>query len=301
MLIDLKLIERFAEHLMLELSLSDNTIAGYKHDIKMFAETINYTNKKTLKEISKSDVENFLAALYDMGLSGSSQARIISGLKSFFSYLVEENMIDINPMSLIVAPETKRHIPEVLSYEEIESMINSIDLSQPLGHRDKAIIEMLYGCGLRVSELISLQISDIFKDDEFVKVKGKGDKERLVPIGKSTLKSVYQWIDGNRNQLPIGNAYTDIIFLNRNGRAMSRQMVFIIIKKLAEKAGVKKTISPHTFRHSFATHLIEGGADLRAVQQMLGHSSIGTTEIYTHISREYLRDTISKYLPKHNR
>ena len=296
-----KLIKHYEDHLQLELSLSDNTIESYRHDIQLFVNYLNKNEEKNVGSITHTDIENFLAQLYEIGLSSGSQARILSGLKSFFKFLIEEKIIENNPTTLITTPTLKRQLPEVLSYEEIESIIHSIDLSTLLGHRNKAIIEVLYGCGLRVSELITLQISDIFDKDEFIKVRGKGNKERLIPIGQSTLKTLYQWINDCRTCFNIDKKASDIVFINKNGHAMTRQMVFLIIKDLAEKAGIKKTIGPHTFRHSFATHLIEGGADLRAVQQMLGHSSIGTTEIYTHISKEYLRDTITSYHPRYKK
>lgn len=296
-----KLIEHFGDYLQLELGLSDNTAEGYKHDIQLFFNYLSENKETHISFITQTDIENFLAALYDLGMSSSSQARILSGLKSFFKYLAEEKIIENNPTILISSPTLKRHLPEVLAYEEIERIIESIDLSNPLGHRNKAIIEVLYGCGLRVSELITLQISDIYAKDEFIKVKGKGDKERLIPIGQSTLHTLYQWINDCRVNFNIDKNATDIVFVNKIGHPMTRQMVFLIIKDLCKKAGIEKTISPHTFRHSFATHLVEGGADLRAVQQMLGHSSIGTTEIYTHLSNDYLRDTITTFHPRYKK
>ena len=298
-MLDNFIIKRFIDYLRLEQSLSDNSVIAYSHDIELFMQYLDSINHSLLlKDVIQTDIEGFFAFLYDLGFSATSQARILSGLKRFFSYLIQEKIIIENPTILISSPSIGRHLPDVLSYNEIKSMIDIIDLSQPLGHRNKAILEVLYGCGLRVSELISLRISNIFKEDEFIKVIGKGDKERLIPIGMTTLKSIYLYVEGERMQLPINNKFSDILFLNRRGKGLSRQMIFIIIKELAEKAGIKKNIGPHSIRHSFATHLLEGGADLRAVQQMLGHSSISTTEIYTHISDQYLREVITGFHPR---
>ena len=233
-------------------------------------------------------------------LSASSQARILSGIKKFYAYLIQEKIVEENPTQLISSPSIGRHIPDVLTYEEICSMIENIDLSQQFGHRNKAILEVMYGCGLRVSETISLKISHIYIQDEFIRIIGKGDKERLIPISQSIIKTLNLYIEGERKTQKINPKYTDTLFINRRGSGLSRQMIFLIIKDLAEKAGIKKNIGPHTIRHSFATHLLEGGADLRAVQQMLGHSSISTTEIYTHISDQYLREVITLFHPRYN-
>ena len=298
---DKYIIRHFIEYLRLEQSLSDNSVIAYTHDIELFMQylgSINHSMK--LKDIKQKDIESFFAYLYDLGLSANSQARILSGLKKFFLYLIQEKIIIENPIILISSPSIGRHLPDVLTYNEIRSLIDSIDLSQPLGYRNKAILEILYGCGLRVSELISLKISDIYKEDEFIRVIGKGNKERLIPVGSITLSSIYLYIEGERMQLPIDSKFSDTLFLNRRGRCLSRQMIFIIIKELVEKTGIKKNIGPHSIRHSFATHLLEGGADLRAVQQMLGHSSISTTEIYTHISDQYLREVITSFHPRFN-
>ncbi len=297
------LIRNYTDHLHLELSLSDNSVEAYQHDVSLFMQYLELEKKTTgLDGIDMQVIENFFAYLYDMNIGAKSQARILSGLKSFYRYLLEEEIVDKDPTELISSPTLGRHLPEVLSYEEIQKMLDSIDLSDPLGHRNKAIIEVMYGCGLRVSELISLKISDIFREDGFVRVFGKGSKERLVPIGNSSLKILYQYIDGTRKHQKPKPKFSDTVFLNRRGSGLTRQMVFLIVKELAEANGIKKSISPHTFRHSFATHLIEGGANLIAVQQMLGHASISTTEIYTHISDELLRDTLMTYHPrfKHN-
>ena len=299
MLLDKNLIRHFSDYLRLEQSLSDNTINAYYHDIELFRDYLEDNGKSiSTAEITHHDIEDFFAKLYDLGIAASSQARILSGLKSFYRYLLQEKICEKDPTILVSSPSTGRHIPDVLSYEEIVSMLDCIDLSQPLGHRNKAIIEMLYGCGLRVSEVVSLNISDIYAKDEFVRVIGKGDKERLVPIGKKTLKELTNYTQGERLHQEIQPKYSDKVFISARGTSLTRQSVFLLVKSLAEKAGIKKTISPHTLRHSFATHLLEGGADLRAVQQMLGHSSISTTEIYTHVSDEYLRQVIMEYHPR---
>lgn len=282
--------------------MSDNSVVAYTHDIELFMQYLESINhSKSLSDIHQEDIESFLAYLYELGLSANSQARILSGIKKFYAYLLQEKLITENPTQLISSPSTGRHIPDILSYEEISSMIDTIDLSQPFGHRNKAIIETMYGCGLRVSEVISLKISNIYFKDEFIRVIGKGNKERLIPISQSIIKTLNLYLGGERVQQVINPKHSDTVFINRRGNGLSRQMIFLIIKELAEKAGIKKNIGPHTIRHSFATHLIEGGADLRAVQQMLGHSSISTTEIYTHISDQYLREVIYLYHPRFNK
>lgn len=300
-MLDNFLIKRFLIYLRLEQSLSDNSVEAYMHDIELLMQYLESTNhSKLLKDINQENIENFLAYLYDLGLSANSQARILSGIKKFYAYLLQEKLVTENPTQLISSPSIGRHIPDVLSYEEICSLIDSIDLSLPFGHRNKAIIEIMYGCGLRVSEVTSLKISNIYVEDEFIRIFGKGDKERLIPISQSIIKTLNLYIDGERKFQNINPKHTDTLFINRRGSGLSRQMVFLIIKDLAEKAGIKKNIGPHTIRHSFATHLLEGGADLRAVQQMLGHSSISTTEIYTHISDQYLREVITLFHPRYN-
>ena len=300
-MLDKLLIKRFLTYLRLEQSLSDNSISAYLHDIELFMQYLDsINNSKLLKDIRQENIEDFIANLYELGLSANSQARILSGIKKFYAYLIQEKLVEENPTQLISSPSIGRHIPDILSYEEICSMIENIDLSLPFGHRNKAIIEIMYGCGLRVSEVTSLKISNIYIKDEFIRIFGKGDKERLVPISPSTIKTLYLYIDGERKSQNISPKHTDTLFINRRGSCLSRQMIFLIIKDLAEKAGIKKNIGPHTIRHSFATHLLEGGADLRAVQQMLGHSSISTTEIYTHISDQYLREVISLFHPRYN-
>lgn len=300
-MLDNFLIKRFLIYLRLEQSLSDNSVEAYMHDIELLMQYLGSINhSKLLKDINQENIENFLAHLYDLGLSANSQARILSGIKKFYAYLLQEKLVNENPTLLISSPSIGRHIPDVLSYEEICSLIDSIDLSLPFGHRNKAIIEIMYGCGLRVSEVTSLKISNIYFEDEFIRIFGKGDKERLIPISQSIIKTLNLYIDGERKFQNINPKHTDTLFINRRGSGLSRQMVFLIIKDLAEKAGIKKNIGPHTIRHSFATHLLEGGADLRAVQQMLGHSSISTTEIYTHISDQYLREVITLFHPRYN-
>ena len=293
------LIKHYVDYLRLELSFSDNSVEAYCHDIHLFLQYLESQNlSMEIGEIQQDTIETFFGYLIDLNIGATSQARILSGLKSFWRYLIQERITDTDPTVLVSSPTLGRHLPEVLSYEEIQKMIDSIDLSQPNGHRNKAIIEVLYGCGLRVSELTNLQISDIYKEDGFLRIFGKGSKERLVPIGDSSLKILFQYIDGARLHINVKPKFTDTVFLNSRGTSLTRQMVFLIVKDLAERNGITKTISPHTFRHSFATHLLEGGANLLAVQQMLGHSSVSTTEIYTHISDELLRDTLTSYHPR---
>jgi len=293
------LIKHFADYLRLELSLSDNSVEAYCHDVHLFLQYLESQNLSTETNAIKQDtIENFFAYLYDLNIGATSQARILSGLKSFWRYLLQENLAETDPTVLISSPSLGRHLPEVLTYEEIQKMLDNIDLSQPNGHRNKAMIEVMYSCGLRVSELIGLQISDMYKEDGFLRIIGKGSKERLVPIGDSSLKILFQYIEGARLHVTPKPKFTDTVFLNSRGTGLTRQMVFLIVKDLAEKNGITKTISPHTFRHSFATHLLEGGANLLAVQQMLGHASVSTTEIYTHISDELLRDTLTTYHPR---
>ncbi len=295
------LIKHYADYLRLELSLSDNSVEAYCHDVGLFMQYLckdGACTVSTIDDIKQADIENFFAYLYDLNIGATSQARILSGLKSFWRYLTQEEIAETDPTVLISSPTLGRHLPEVLSYEEIQKMIDSIDLSQPTGHRNKAMIEVMYGCGLRVSELIGLQISDIYRQDGFLRIFGKGSKERLVPIGDSSLKILFQYIEGARLHITPKPKFTDTVFLNSRGTGLTRQMVFLIVKELAEKNNINKTISPHTFRHSFATHLLEGGANLLAVQQMLGHASVSTTEIYTHISDELLRDTLTTYHPR---
>ncbi|MBR3709605.1 MAG: site-specific tyrosine recombinase XerD [Bacteroidales bacterium] len=300
--INKNLIKHYADHLRLELSLSDNSVEAYCHDVNLFLQYLESQNISTeVNDINQDTIENFFAYLYDLNIGASSQTRILSGLKSFYRFLLQENLATKDPTALITSPSRGRHLPEVLSYPEIQKMIDSIDLSLPNGHRNKAMIEVMYGCGLRVSELISLQISDIYKEDGFLRIFGKGSKERLVPIGDSSLKILYQYINGARLHITPKPKFTDTVFLNSRGTGLTRQTVFLLVKELAERNGISKSISPHTFRHSFATHLLEGGANLLAVQQMLGHASVSTTEIYTHISDDLLRETLMEYHPRMKR
>lgn len=294
-----RLVNHYIDYLKLERSLSDNSVAAYEHDVLLFYQFLELSGQGLeMKQVTHETVEAFFAYLYDIHIGAKSQARILSGLKSFFRYQMEEGLLDKDPTALIASPSLGRHLPEVLSVEEIQRMIDSIDLSDPNGHRNKAMIEVLYCCGLRVSELIGLQLSNVYREEGFVRVIGKGQKERLVPIGHNSLKILFQYVEGARRHVPVKPKFTDTVFLNRRGTALTRQSVFLLVKSLAEANGIQKSISPHTFRHSFATHLLEGGANLLAVQQMLGHASVSTTEIYTHISDEVLRDTMATYHPR---
>lgn len=296
---DLDLINTYQEYLKLELSLSDNSVEAYVRDITHFHNYIEMQKSPTtLDKVQPYLLEQFLAYLYELGLSVSSQARIVSGIRSFYRFLEEESLIESNPTKLISMPEAVRKLPDVLTAREINDMLDSIDLSGAVGQRNKTIIEVMYACGLRVSELINLKISHIYEKDGYIRIRGKGDKERLVPIGSSTLQSIGLYLDEIRSQQNVLTANRDFLFVNRTGKKISRHLVFKIVKQAAEDANIKKNVSPHTFRHSFATHLLEGGADLIAVQQMLGHASISTTEIYTHIDREYLRETILSFHPR---
>ena len=295
----MSLILSFENYLRFEKGMADNSVESYLHDIKLFRQFLELQVPQTeIHKATSTQIRLFLSQLTELGIAASSQARILSGMRSFFNFLVLERLIDIDPCLLVEAPSLGRKLPVILSFDEIDAMLQQIDLSQKHGQRNKTIIELLYACGLRVSELISLKISQIYFNDGFLKVVGKGDKERLIPIGNQTLKLIRNYLDEQRVLLQPSRLHSDTLFLSDRGKVLSRQMVFIIIKILAEKAGIRKTISPHTFRHSFATHLLEGGADLRAVQQMLGHVSITTTEIYTHIDREYLRETIISFHPR---
>lgn len=297
-----QLLQAFKNHLYLEKSLADNSIDAYLHDVRMLLDFLQENDHDIqIQSIDINDLRNFLIRLTEIGIGSSSQARILSGIKAFFLFLIDEQVINNNPASLISSPKLGKNLPDVLHYEEIEAMIQSFDLSQVHGHRNKVILETMYACGLRVSELIELKISQIFFNEGFIRIIGKGNKERLIPIGDSTLQMIKNYMQQNRSLIHIHPKASDILFINNRGKGMSRQMVFLIVKKAAEDANVQKRISPHTFRHSFATHLLEGGADLRAVQQMLGHSSITTTEIYTHIDRSYLRDAIISFHPRSRR
>ncbi len=288
----------YKSYLQLERSLSDNSVQAYLRDIEKLTEFLQLTsNLKTPAELELKDLQHFIKYINDMGMTATSQSRIISGIRSFYKYCIIENIVTKDPSLLLEAPRTKRALPDFLTFEEIERIINSIDLSTPEGGRNKAILEVLYSCGLRVTELVNLQLSNLYLDVGFIRVIGKGDKERLVPIGESAIKYITIYKNDIRVHVPIKKGQEDILFLNRRGSKLTRVMIFLLLKDLVKKAGITKKISPHTFRHSFATHLVEGGADLRAVQEMLGHESITTTEIYTHIDREYLRDTLQRFHP----
>ncbi|MDI3322043.1 site-specific tyrosine recombinase XerD [Pinibacter soli] len=288
----------FKAYLQLEKSLSDNSVEAYLRDIEKLTQFMLQTDaKKSPAQIELKNLQHFLKWIAELGMTATSQARIISGLRSFYKYCLLENIVTKDPTVLLDAPKLKRSLPDVLSFEEIENIIAQIDLSKPEGGRNKAILETLYSCGLRVSELVNLTISNLHLDVGFVRVIGKGDKERLVPIGSDATKYINLYRDEIRVHVPIKKGNEDILFLNRRGVKLTRVMIFLLIKDLVQKAGIHKTISPHTFRHSFATHLVEGGADLRAVQEMLGHESITTTEIYTHLDREFLRETLHKFHP----
>lgn len=288
-------IQIFKSYLVTEKALSSNSVEAYIHDVQLLRDTYPDADPQL---ISTADIENFLSILYDLGMSARSQARILSGLKAFYNYLVYEKMIPVSPLELIEAPKLLKKLPEVLSIEEINALLSALDLTKPDHVRNKAMIETLYSCGLRVSELIQLQISHIYKDEEIIRVIGKGNKERLVPIGQDALRSIEVYQEYIRSQWHKYPKYDDVLFLNRRGEPLTRVMVFTFLKKLAVEANIQKKISPHIFRHSFATHLIEGGADLRAVQMMLGHASITTTEIYTHLNQEYLRNSLLLYHPR---
>lgn len=292
-------IKGFKQHLQLEKSLSPNSIVAYERDIEKL---VHYFELQQLSpspsKVTAQHLKGFLKWISELGMSANSQARIISGIRAFYKYLLLEDIVDADPTELIEMPKLGRKLPVVLSVLEIDKMLTAIDLSEPEGHRNKAIIETLYSCGLRVTELVELRISNLFFDDEFVKVVGKGNKERLVPIGSNAIKSILLYIQHHRKLISPKKGEEDIVFLNNRGSRLSRVMIFLITKKLATAVGIKKKISPHTFRHSFATSLVEGGADLRAVQQMLGHESITTTEIYTHLDREYLKSVIALYHPR---
>lgn len=295
-------IADFRAHLKLERSLSDRTVEAYVRDLgklRRFSE--EHTPPLTPTGIQLDDLHAFITWVAKQNLGATSQARLLSAMRGFYKQLRREKTIAHDPTELIESPRIGRYLPTFLSIAEVEAVISAVDLSAPMGHRDRAIVELLYGCGLRVSELCAMRISWLHFGEGFLRVIGKGDKERLVPIGKPTIKEVERYRKQVRVHLPIQKKAEDMLFLNARGGGLSRMSVFNIVKTLAEKAGITKTISPHTFRHSFATHLVEGGADLRAVQEMLGHASITTTEIYTHLDRDYLRSTIMRFHPRGRR
>jgi integrase/recombinase XerD len=288
----------YKAYLQLEKSLSDHSVEAYLHDVTKLTQYLQVVNQeKNPAALTLKDLQAFVKWIGELGMGATTQARIISGIRSFYKYLLTEQLITIDPSTLLEAPKTRRKLPDTLSFEEIELLIGTIDLSSPEGTRNKAILETMYSCGLRVSELVGLKISCLYLDIGFIRVIGKGDKERLVPIGSDAIKCIKIYKDRVRSHQSVSEKNQDILFLNRRGNALSRVMIFYIIKSLATTAGITKVISPHTFRHSFATHLVEGGADLRAVQEMLGHESITTTEIYTHLNRDFLRDTLQQFHP----
>src|SRR5580704_17752653 len=288
----------YKSYLQLERSLSDNSVEAYLLDIEKLTQFLLHSNGlKSPGEIKLKDLKLFIKWISELGISDKSQARIISGIRSFYKYCNIENITADDPTVLLEAPKLQRKLPDVLSFEEIENIISQIDLSKAEGGRNKAILETMYSSGLRVSELVNLRISCLYLDVNFIRVIGKGDKERLVPIGDSAVKFINIYKNEIRVHMTVTRGSEDILFLNRRGSKLSRVMIFLMLKALAKKAGITKNISPHTFRHSLATHLVEGGADLRAVQEMLGHESITTTEIYTHIDREYLRETLHQFHP----
>jgi len=292
------IIEAYKGFLRLEKGLSANSIEAYLADVAKLRQYLELNQVSAAPaELTHEELRGFLMWIGELGLSARTQARILSGLKGFYRYLLLEDLIEKDPTALLEGPRLGRKLPEVLSVSEIDRMMDKIDLSKPEGRRNKAMLETLYSCGLRVSELVGLRLSGIFRAEGFVRVIGKGDKERLVPFSPRALKEIDLYLP-DRNSLSIQAGYEDILFLNRRGKMLTRNMVFTIIRELAQAAGIKKTVSPHTFRHSFATHLVEGGADLRAVQEMLGHESITTTEIYTHLDREYLREAIISFHPR---
>ena len=290
-------ITEFVSYLKIEKGLSNNSIIAYENDsnkLKNYCED----NNLSVKEVQYSHLKNFVAELFDLGLSARSQARIISGIKQFYAYLLLENLVANDPSELLEQPKIGRKLPEVMTIEEIDELINANNLEKPEGYRNRAMLEVLYSCGLRVSELVELKFSDLFYDEGFVRVIGKGNKERLVPLSKSVEREIQNYSEKTRSKLKIKKGHENFVFLNRRGSKLTRVMIFLIIKELALKIDLQKKISPHTFRHSFATHLIEGGANLRAIQEMLGHESIITTEIYTHLDQRFLKDAILSFHPR---
>jgi integrase/recombinase XerD len=295
-------IKHFTHYLKLERSLSGNSIEAYVHDVQLLQRYVELTFPAVSPpKVSTRQLQGFLQYLHELGMSAHSQARILSGIKAFYKYLLFEDLIENDPTALLEGPKLGRKLPDTLSYPEIEKLLNAIDLSTPEGGRNRAMLEVLYSSGLRVSELVNLKLNQVYADVGFLRITGKGNKERLVPIGRDALKYLNLYVHEIRGKAPHKQpqkGFDTVVFLNRHGRKLTREMVFTIIKNLARTIGLKKNISPHTFRHSFATHLIEGGADLRAVQEMLGHESITTTEIYTHLDRDYLRQVITEFHPR---
>lgn len=292
-------IDAYEAYLILERGLSDNTREAYVRDVGKLVRYLE-TEEVTLREVTTDTLRAFAADLFDLGISPRTQARIVSGIKSFFRFMKLEGYLDSNPSLLLESPALRRHLPEVLRVDEIDAMIGAIDMEKAEGQRNRAIMETLYGCGLRVSELINLEISKLYFDEQFIMVHGKGDKERIVPISPQAIREIKDYLP-DRALLPVKRGEENILFLNRRGHRLTRVMIFYIIKQLAEAAGIRKEVSPHTLRHSFATHLLEGGANLRAIQQMLGHEDISTTEIYLHIDRSMLRAEILAHHPRNAR
>ena len=295
----ISLVRSYQTYLLLEKSLSGNSVEAYMNDLNKL---LNYLNdiKKHPQETKLEDLQSMVVSLHGMGINPRSQARIVSGVKSFYRFLLLEDLIKIDPTELLESPKIGLKLPEFLTVEEINQIISTIDLSQAEGHRNRAILEILYSCGLRVSELTGLRFSDLYLDENFIKVEGKGSKQRLVPISKTAIKEIKRYLI-DRNCISVKKGFENVLFLSRRGTALSRIMIFHIIKVHTELAGIKKTVSPHTFRHSFATHLLEGGANLRAIQQMLGHEKITTTEIYTHLDRDFLRSEILEHHPRNKK
>ena len=292
-------IESYKTYLILEKSLSSNSVEAYLNDINKLAKYCADKHKvKTPDEVTYDILKDYLIYVSEVGVTNRTQARCISSIRSFFKFLVFDGQLENNPTRLLEAPKIGRKLPNILSVEEIDSMLNAVEMYKPEGQRNKAIIEMLYSCGLRVSELISIKLSNINFRMGIVKIDGKGNKERVIPLSKNAKEEIKRYLKVYRDYLDIEKGYEDVLFLNKRGTALSRVMAFNIIKHLANRAGIKKNVSPHTFRHSFASHLVSGGADLRAVQDMLGHESILTTEIYTHLDDHYLKDTINKFHPR---
>lgn len=292
-------IKQFGQYLKLERSLSQNSIDAYVRDVEKLNQFMELSGIKSSPiKTSTKELQKFIHYINELGMSAYSQARILSGLKAFFKYLTYEELIENNPAAMLEGPKLGRKLPDTLEYTEIVKLLEAIDLSSPEGARNRAMLETLYSSGLRVSELVELRLANIYFDIGFLRVLGKGNKERLVPIGRDAMKFLKIYIEEIRVHIAVQKGFDSYAFLNRRGKKISRVMVFLVIKGLAEKIGLKKSISPHTFRHSFATHLIEGGADLRAVQEMLGHESITTTEIYTHLDRDYLRQVVQEFHPR---
>ena len=291
----------FKAYLQLERSLADHSVEAYLRDLDKFTQYLATQEAKPPADVELKDLQQFVKWISELGMTAASQARIISGLRSFYKYCLIENITKTDPTALLEAPKLRRSLPDVLSVAEIERIMGAIDRSTAEGERNRAILETMYSCGLRVSELINLRLSGYYPDLGFIRVTGKGDKERLIPIGSAAIKQIQIYRTGVRVHVPIKAGNEDFLFLNRRGTRLSRVMIFLLLKDLVKKAAITKNISPHTFRHSFATHLVEGGADLRAVQEMLGHESIVTTEIYTHLNRDYLRSTLQEFHPAFHR